>query len=145
MRLLLLIAATLAAQDQPTPDELQKTARAAYSKGDYAAARLALEQAWQLLQTTPQDDPKRYDVLKQLSTTLSAAGDYAAAQNYVELAINWRENIDRNDPKLAEEYIELATLCQRQKNFARALELLGASLRIHSRQGAPNLLMADDL
>jgi tetratricopeptide (TPR) repeat protein len=145
MRALLFVALSLFAQDLSDLEQLQKTARAAYSKGDYAAARQALEQAWDLAQQTPPADPKRYDILKQLSGVLSAAGDYAAAQNYVELAINWRENIDRSDPKLADEYTEMATLCERQKNFARALELLQASLRIHAKQGPPNLAMADDL
>jgi tetratricopeptide (TPR) repeat protein len=144
MRALLFVAAALIAQELPDIDSLQKTARAAYSKGNYAAARQALEQAWELAQQTPPDNPKRYDVLKQLSGTLSAAGDYPAAQNYVELAINWRENINRNDPKLAEEYIELASLCQRLKDFDRALALLQTALRIHSREGSDNLLSADD-
>ncbi len=145
MRALLFLSLTLCAQDAPDLDSLQKTARAAYLKGDYISARQTLEQAWDLAQQTPADDHRRYDILKQLSAAASAASDYAAAQNYVELAINWRENIDKNDPKLADEYTELASLCQRQKDFARALELFGLSLRIHSRQGPPNLLMADDL
>src|SRR5215831_8627005 len=109
MRTMLFIAAAGAvamfAQGLPDYDQLIKTARAAYSKGDYAAARQALEQAWEVAQQAPESDPKRYDTLKQLSAVLSAAGDYAAAQNYVEMAINWRETIDRNDPKIAEEYV----------------------------------------
>ena len=145
MRVLLLIAAALAAQELPDYDALRKTAHAAYLKGDYASSRQALEQAWEMVQQTDPSEPKRYDTLKQLSGVLSAAGDYAAAQNYVELAIRWRENIDRSDPKIADEYIELASLCQRQKDFARALELLGSALRIHSRQNPPNVQMADDL
>jgi tetratricopeptide (TPR) repeat protein len=145
MRALIFAVLIAFAQDQPNIDELQKSARAAYSKADYASARQVLEQAWELAQKTPPNDQKRYDILKQLSAVLSASGDYAAAQNYVQLAIKWRENIDRNDPKLADDYTELATVCQRQRNFDRARELLGLSLRIHSKQGAPNLLMADDL
>jgi tetratricopeptide (TPR) repeat protein len=145
MRALVFVAATLIAQELPDYDQLRKTARTAYSKGDYTGARQALEQAWELAQHLPAEDPKRYDVLKQLSGVLSAAGDYAAAQTYVELAIGWREAIDKADPKIAEEYTELASLCQRQQNYARSLELLGMSLRIHARQGAPNVLMADDL
>ena len=144
MRGLLLIALSLAAQELPDYDALRKTARAAYQKGDYAGARQALEQAWELAQQFPADDPKRYDLLKQLSGVLSAAGDYPAAQKFVESAIEWRRQIDANDPKLADEYTELATLVLRQKDFARARELLGMSLRIHSRQSPPNVQMADD-
>lgn len=145
MRALLFVSLTLFAQDAPDLDQLQKTAHASYLKGDYAGARQTLEQAWDLAQQTPPEDQRRYDILKQLAAATSAMADWAAAQNYVEFAINWRENIDRNDPKLAEDYTELASLCQRQKDFARALELLGLSLRMHGKQGAPNLLMADDL
>ena len=139
------IAAAALAQEAPDIEQFQKSARAAYSKADYPAAREALEKAWDLAQQTPAGDKRRYDVLKQLSGVLSAAADYAAAQKYVELAIQWREAIDRDDPKLADEFTELSSLCQRQKDFARAMSLLQSSLRIHAKQGAPNLLMADDL
>ena len=143
-----LLPLALAAQEVDI-DGLQKSARESYAKGDYAAARQSLEQAWEhIQQAEPADpkDPKRYDILKQLSGVLSAAGDYAAAQNYVELAINWRETaISRDDPKLADEWIELATLCQRQKDFARALALLQRAQYAHIRDsGADSLPVADD-
>src|SRR5579883_2131634 len=144
MRALLLIAVTLAAQELPDYDALRKTARTAYAKGDFAASRQALEQAWELVQQSPPDDPKRYEVLKQLSAVLSASGDSATAQKYVEMAIEWRQNIDRNDPKLADDYTELAAIVQRQKDYAKARELLGLSLRFHSRLNPPNVMMADD-
>ncbi len=132
MRWLVFVAAAVFAQEQADLNQLQKSARAAYAKSDYAAARAALEQAWEIAQQMPPESQQRYDVLKQLSTVLSAAGDYASAQKYV-------------DPKIADEYIDLSSLCRRQKDFSRALDLLGKSLRIHSKQGSPNLLMADDL
>jgi tetratricopeptide (TPR) repeat protein len=140
-----LLPLVLAAQ-QIDVDSLQKSARDSYAKGDYQAARKSLEQAWQQVQQSEPKDPKRYDVLKQLSGVLSAAGDYAAAQNYVELAINWRETaISRDDPKLADEWIELATLCQRQKDFARAIALLQRAQYSHTRSdGGESLNVADD-
>jgi tetratricopeptide (TPR) repeat protein len=149
MRLLpFLIAGVLAAQEQPAPDieTLLKTARAGYSKGDYGASRAALEQAWTLAQELPPKDPQRYDILKQLSGALSASGDYAAAQNYVELAINWREvTFGRDDPKIADDMIELATLCQRQKDFPRAMALLTSAQSMHIRaSGFESLVVADD-
>jgi len=143
--LLFLLAGALAAQE-PDIDALMKAARESYSKGDYPGARETLEQAWQQLQQSDPKEPKRYDVLKQLSSVLSAAGDYAAAQNYVELAINWRETaISRDDPKLPDEWIELATLCQRQKDFPRAIALLLRAQGAHIRDnGADSLPVADD-
>lgn len=137
------LAAAAAAQDV---DSLEKSARAAYSKGAYADARQSLEQSWLLLQESPANDPKRYDVLKLLSNVSSASGDYPAAQKYVELAIQWREEANgADDPKLAEEWIELSTLCERRKDFARALELLQRSLKTHVRVNGPvSTQVADD-
>lgn len=142
---MVLLAAALAAQE-PDIDALRKSAQASYAKGDYPTARQALEQAWEQVQQADPKEPKRYEILKQLSSVLSAAGDYAAAQNYVELAINWRETaISRDDPKLADEWIELATLCQRQKDFPRALALLQRAQSSHIRDaGAESLPVADD-
>jgi tetratricopeptide (TPR) repeat protein len=148
---LLLATIPIFAQDPPdakAPDigELQKAARAAYSKGKYPEARTALEQAWELAQQTPAKDPQRYDVLKQLSGVLSASGGYAAAQAYVELAINWRETaVSPEDPKLADEWIELASLCQRQKDYERALALLQRAQMTHTRENGPESIpVADD-
>lgn len=145
---LFIFSATLPilAQDQPDIEQLQKSARAAYSKGKYADARKDLERAWELAQQAPPKDPRRYDVLKQLSGVLSAAGDYPGAQGYVELAINWREiAVSREDPKLADEWIELAGLCQRQKDYDRALALLHQAQMTHIRENGPESLpVADD-
>jgi tetratricopeptide (TPR) repeat protein len=148
--LLFVFAAGLFAQpaaQEPDIDSMMKAARESYAKGEYQAARETLEQAWQQLQQGDPKEPKRYDILKQLSSALSASGDYAAAQNYVELAINWRETaISREDPKLPDEWIELATLCQRQKDFARAIALLQQAQSFHMREnGADSLPVADDL
>jgi hypothetical protein len=142
---MVLLAAALAAQE-PDIAGLRKSAQESYAKGDYTAARQALEQAWEQVQQAEPKDPTRYGILKQLSGVLSAAGEYAAAQNYVELAINWRETtISRDDPKLADEWIELATLCQRQKDFARSLALLQRAQFAHVRDnGAESLPVADD-
>lgn len=145
MRYLLAVflAAAGAAQDV---DSLEKSARAAYSKGVYPDARKSLEQAWELVRQSEPNDPKRYEILKLLSNVTSASGDYAAAQKYVELAIQWREGANgANDPKLAEEWIELSTLCQRQKDFARSLDLLQLALKTHVRvNGAVSTQVADD-
>jgi tetratricopeptide (TPR) repeat protein len=141
--LALIFAAACAAQDV---ESLEKAARAAYAKGVYPDARKSLEQAWDLLQQTPANDPKRHEVLKLLANVTSASGDYAAAQKYVEQAIFWREEANgKDDPKLAEEWIELSTLCERQKDHPRALALLQLALRTHVRvNGAVSTQVADD-
>ena len=87
-----------------------------------------------------------YEILKLLSNVTSASGDYAAAQKSVEVAIAWREQVNgADDPKLAEELIELSTLCERQKNYPRALDLLQLALKMHVRvNGAVSTQVADD-
>lgn len=148
-RILLAVCIGLSARGQeraPEPSGLVKTARASYAKGDYAGARAMLERAWTMLQSSPPQEPERYQVLKQLSAVLSAAGDYAAAQTYVELEINWRETaIGRDDPKIADDMIELASLCQRRKDFPRALAILEDVQGRHIRDRGPeSLSVADD-
>src|ERR1700733_4194117 len=117
------ILAIASAQDVPvavqpdTPadvDQLIKSARADYTKGDSAPARASAEQAWKAIDMSPPSEPKRYDVAKLLESVLAASGEYKAAQEYQELSINWRENnVGQNDPKIADELIESATLAQR--------------------------------
>jgi tetratricopeptide (TPR) repeat protein len=148
---LILATAVLAAAQEtpvapPNVDDLIKAARAAYVKGDYAAARASLETAWAVVHEAPPSDPKRYEVAKQLEGVLSAAGDYKAAQEYEELAINWRENVNgQNDPKLADEWIELSNLCQRLKDFTRGLLLLQRAQSWHMREyGQNSITVADD-
>jgi tetratricopeptide (TPR) repeat protein len=145
MTILMLVfaAGVLGAQDI---DELMKTAHAGYLKGDYASARTVLEQAWALAEQSPPEEPKRYDVLKELSAALSAAGDFDGAQNYAEMALNWRESVmGPDDPKLADDLIELATLCQRRKDLPRALAILESAQSIHIRAGGfDSAAVADD-
>jgi tetratricopeptide (TPR) repeat protein len=148
---LVLLSALFAAaqtdpQTEPTVDDLQKSSQTAYRKGDYAAARASLEQAWTTVQQLELGDPKRFEIAKQLVAVLSAAGEYKAAQEYEEVAINWRETtIGLRDPKIAEEWIELSILCQRLKDFPRALALLERARGIHMQSnGAESLPVADD-
>ncbi len=116
-------------------DELVKTAHAAYRKADYAAARKSYEEAWTAAGELAQNDPKRYQILKELSGVLSASGDQDGAENYIELAINWRENvIGREDPLIAGDLVELATICERRKDFDRALAILQRVVGIHTKE-----------
>jgi len=144
----LLLFIALQAQEPPDIDALVKTARAAYRKADYATARKPLEDAWAAAQTLPPEDPKRYDVLKELSAVMSASGDQDAALNYIEQAVAWRENaVGKNDPTLANDLIELATICERRKDFERAIAVLQRTVGIHTKAHGnfENSDVADDI
>lgn len=134
------------AQESATVDDFLKAARTAYAKGNYDASRASLEKAWTTVQDSPPDDPKRYEIVKEQETVSSAAGDYKAAQDYEELAINWRETINgQADPKIADEWIELSNLCQRLKEFPRALLLLQQAMGRHRVLfGYDSIQVADD-
>jgi tetratricopeptide (TPR) repeat protein len=150
MRVLLFLVAIGLFGQAPPPDidGLLKTANTAYRKGDYAAARKSFEEAWTAAGELPQNDPKRYEILKDLSGVVSASGDQDGAENYIQLAINWRENaIGRDDPLIAGDLIDLATICERRKDYERAVMILQRVVGIHAktRGGVENSDVADDL
>jgi tetratricopeptide (TPR) repeat protein len=85
------------AQDAPAGvDELMATANAKYLHRDYPASLALYEQARQVVEQGPAEDPRRWEVLKRLTTVASATGDYAAANRYLDAAIQWR--LDRTGP-----------------------------------------------
>ena len=131
----------------PDIDALLQTARTAYRKADYSAARKSYEEAWAAASELPPKDPKRYEILKELSGVLSASGDQDTAENYIELAINWRETaVGREDPLIAGDLIELGTICERRKDYERAIAILYQVVGIHTkaRGGRDNTDVADD-
>ena len=149
MRVILFFAAlALCAQEFPPDIEtLLKTARTAYRKADYTAARASLEQAWTTAAALAPNDPKRYEILKQLSGVLGSAGDNDDAETYIQLAINWRETtIGREDPLIADDLIELATVCERRKDFDRAIAILQRVIGMHAKVhgNVENSDVADD-
>jgi tetratricopeptide (TPR) repeat protein len=135
MRVLLFFATiALFGQDPPDIETLLKTAHAAYRKADYPAARKSLEDAWTAAGDLPANDPKRYEILKQLSGVLTASGANEDAEKFIELAINWRENaVGRDDPLIADEMVELATVCERRNDFDRAIAILQRVIGIHTK------------
>jgi tetratricopeptide (TPR) repeat protein len=146
--ILFFLAIGLFAQEPPDMDALMKTARAAYRKAEYAEARKSFEAAWALAKDLPAEDPKRYEILKQLAGVTSAAGDQEAAISYIDQAIAWKENVaGRNDPSLADDLIELATICERHKDFERAISVLQRTVGIHTKQHGSfeNNDVADDI
>lgn len=136
------------AQAPPDVDGLLKSGHAAYRKADYAEARKSFEAALAAAGDFPGDDPRRYEILKNLSGVLSASGDNEDAQNYIEQAIAWRENVSgRDDPLLAEDLIDLAVICERRKDFDRAIAVLQRAVGIHTRAHGnfENTDVADDI
>ena len=145
--ILFVIAATVFGQAPPDIEALMKTAHTAYRKADYAGARKSLEEAWTAAGELPQNDPKRYEILKELSAVLGASGENEEAEKYIELAINWRETaIGREDPLIADDLIELATNCERRKDPERAIAILQRVIAIHAkaRGNFENSDVADD-
>jgi tetratricopeptide (TPR) repeat protein len=122
------------------------TGAAAHLKGDYEGARQSFLQAWELAQTTPPQDPVRYDILKRLTSVRAAAGEFADADNWLQMAINWRENVSgQNDPKVADDLLVAVSFCRATKNNDRALLILNRVMNIHRAQfGIPSVPVADD-
>jgi tetratricopeptide (TPR) repeat protein len=144
---LFLLAIPLFGQETPDIDALLKTAHAAHQKADYASARKSYEEAWAIAETLQPSDAKRYEILKELSGVLSASGDQDAAANYIELAINWRENaVGREDPLIAGDLIELAIICERKKDYDRAIAILQRVVGMHTKAhgNSENSDVADD-
>jgi tetratricopeptide (TPR) repeat protein len=132
--ILFFICLALFGQQPPDIDALLKTAHAAYRKADYPAARKSLEEAWAAAGELPPNDPKRYEILKQLADVTGSAGDNDAALNYIELAINWRETaVSPEDPLIADDLVQLSTICERRKDFDRAIAVLRRVITIHTR------------
>jgi tetratricopeptide (TPR) repeat protein len=145
--ILFLIPTCFFGQAPPDIDALLKTAHTAYRRADYPAARKSLEEAWTAAGELPQNDPKRYQIVKELSGVLGASGDNEEAAKYIELAINWRENaVGREDPLIADDMIELATNCERRKDFDRAIAILQRVIGMHAkaRGNFENSDVADD-
>jgi len=119
---------------------------ASYLRGDYEAGRQSFEEAWQLAQETPPDNPVRYDILKRLASVRAAAGEFADADSYLQLAINWRENtLGQNDPKIADDLLVSAALCRGMKDYDRAATTLNRVLAMHvTALGYDSTAVADD-
>jgi len=82
MRVILFFAVlALCAQTPPEIDALLTTGHGAYRKADYVEARKSFEAAWAAAGTLPENDPRRYEILKNLSGVLGASGANEEAQN----------------------------------------------------------------
>ena len=122
-----------------------KSGQASFSKGDYLASQKMFAEAWKIAETLPNDDPKRYEILKLQAAAASALGQYQEAEGFLQLAINWREvSIGREDPKIADDLTEVAMLCRAMKDLDRGLAVLQRVAAMHTRLAAGQLPLADD-
>ena len=135
----LCLAAALADDSPAELADAVKAGEAAYGKGDYAAARVSYEKAWELAQQTPSNNPARYDILKRLTAVRAALGDFTEADGYLQLAINWRETtISRDDPKIADDLLVSVAICRGMKDLDRALAILERVRFMHIKNAGPD-------
>jgi tetratricopeptide (TPR) repeat protein len=104
----------------------------AYLKGDYEAARQTFLSAWDLLQTTPKENPVRYDILKRIANVRAAAGEFKDADEWLQQAITWRENtLGQRDPKIADDLLISVSYCRGMKDFERAMAIMHRVQSLH--------------
>ena len=142
---IILLFFSLSLLSQEEIEEWTKSGQASFSKADYQASQKMFAEAWKLADTLPNDDPKRYEILKLQASAASALGQYKDAEGFLQLAINWREvSIGREDPKIAEDLTEVAMLCRAMKDLDRGLAVMQRVVAMHSRLAASQLPLADD-
>jgi tetratricopeptide (TPR) repeat protein len=135
---------------EPPPDEIQPlltAGNASYLHGDYEAARVSYEKAWDLAKVRPSADPARYDVCKRLSTVRAAVGQYGEANDYLSMALSWREQINGpSDPKIPDDLLQSVGYLRALKDYDGAIEVLRRVMGLHVRAGGgfENTNVADD-
>jgi tetratricopeptide (TPR) repeat protein len=139
-------AVLLAAQEPAVNlDELLRSGRQSYSKGDFAAAAEFLQRAWKVVEARPSSEPSRYEVSKLMATVYSAGGRFADAENSLRIAIRWSEDaFGPRHPKVAEDLLSLAVLCQRSKEYAKGLTVMERVRDIHMKDGGSRNPLLDD-
>src|SRR5262249_58109125 len=137
--MLLLTLCGLAAAQESAPEDPAKVLAAkvkdgdaAYLKGDYETARTAFLAAWEIAQTTPKENPARYDLLKRLANVRAAVGEFKDADDWLQQAITWRENtLGQRDPKIADDLLTSVSYCRGMKDFDRALVIMSRVQALH--------------
>ena len=137
--ILLLVLCGLAAAQESIPEDPAKILAAkvkdgdaAYLKGDYETARTAFLDAWETAQTTPRENPARYDLLKRLANVRAAVGEFKDADDWLQQAITWRENtLGQRDPKIADDLLTSVSYCRGMKDFDRALVIMRRVQNLH--------------
>jgi tetratricopeptide (TPR) repeat protein len=137
--ILLLTLCGLAAAQESVPEDPAKILAgkvkdgdAAYLKGDYETARTTFLAAWEIAQTTPKENPARYDLLRRLANVRAAAGEFKDADDWLQQAITWRENtLGQRDPRIADDLLTSVSYCRGMKDFDRALAIMRRVQNLH--------------
>jgi tetratricopeptide (TPR) repeat protein len=134
-------------QEQP-PDipALMRAGDASYLKGDYQAAQQSFQQAWDLAQAGPPEDPARYNVLKKLTAVRAAAGEFEDANRYLQMAIEWTTATKgKDDPSITNDMLESVGLLRGLKDYGHALTVMTEVLGRHAKEsGFQSVAVADD-
>ncbi|HMD71908.1 MAG TPA: tetratricopeptide repeat protein [Bryobacteraceae bacterium] len=139
-----------AVAQEPAPDGIQpllEAGNASYLHGDYDAARVSYEKAWELAKFRPDEDPARYEAPKRLSAALAALGQYDEANANLSLAISWREQIDGpDDPKIPGDLLQSVVYLKALKKYDDAAAVLHRVIGLHvgAFHGYENTDVADD-
>jgi tetratricopeptide (TPR) repeat protein len=136
-----------AAQEAPAGiGDLIVAANTKYLHRDYPGSLALYEQARQLLEETPADDARRYDILRRLTTVTSAEGNYAAANQYLEAAIEWRlDRVGPNDPQVLASRLQQVGVYRAMGDDAGARTVLETVIVKHEEMGGRRSpALADD-
>jgi tetratricopeptide (TPR) repeat protein len=139
---------SVSAQEPAPPplDEAIAAAREALKGKDRAAAVQSWETAWLAAATTPPDDPRRYEILKQLCGLAASDRRWDKAEEWLQRAIHWRETTQpQPDPKLREDLTLLAYYCKARGELERGVFLLQRTLSMTVQAGGFEHLEVADL
>jgi tetratricopeptide (TPR) repeat protein len=148
--ILFLCLSGLAAAQDPAPLKpvatLLKDGDAAYLKGDYETARQSFLSAWEQLDTTPPENPVRYDTLRRLANVRAASGEFKEADEWLQKAIEWRSaTLGPRDPKIADDLLISISYQRALKNWEIAMSTIRRVESLHvAIYGFDSTMVADD-
>src|SRR5215471_1367016 len=148
--ILLFVVCGLAAAQESVPVKpvatLLKDGDAAYLKGDYEAARQSFASAWEQLDTSPPENPARYDALKRLANVRAASGEFKDADEWLQKAIEWRTaTLGPRDPKIADDLLVSVSYQRALKNWENAMTTVRRVETLHvAIYGFDSTMVADD-
>lgn len=143
-----LLCTSIAGQEpeQPSLDDAIAAARRAAQGKDRVAAVQGWETAWRSAAVAAPDDPRRYEILKQLSGLAATDKKWDKAEEWLQLAIHWRESTQpQPDPKVREDLTLLAYYCKARGDLERGVFLLQRVLSMTVQAGGFEHLEVADL
>ena len=138
------------AQQPSTADAVQQALKdgdSAFAHGSYDIAHQSFLRASQAAESSPDNSPIRYEILKRLTATSVALGQFSQARAYLQSAVKWREStVGPKDPKILDDLLLSISLDLRTKDFDQALATAQRVQAMHiAAYTADSLPVADDL